>query len=151
MKYLILLLSFLLLSLPATGANYADMAHKAYKNKDYVKAAEYYEQAYQQDKSDVYLDNAIAAYLSHAFNLTNDKEYDQAIKYCEKVLSLKPGYSNAQELLCEIYYSRGTDSYFNGNGEEARIHMEKSLQYSVLPEQKQRALDELRDWKIQYY
>ena len=151
MKFYILLFAFLLLSLPASGVNYADQAHKAYKDKDYVKAAEYYEQAYQQVKSDVYLDNAVAAYLSHAFNLTNDKEYESAIYYCERVLSLKPDYTNARELLCEIYYSRGTDNYFNGNGDEAKIHMEKSLQYSVLPEQKQRALDELRDWKIQYY
>lgn len=138
-----------LFAMPAFSFSYSESAHIAYNEKDYLKAGQLYEKAYRKEKISVYLDNAIAAYLSHAFNLSNDKEYIPAIKYCQRVLDLRPNDKNAMELLSDIYYSRGSDYYFRGASEKARNDLEKSLHYSILPEQKQRALKDLYDWKIQ--
>ena len=151
MRYLVLLGICLTLALPVNAGDLAEIAHEAYANKDFQKAGEYYEQAYQNDHEKVYLENAIAAYLSYAFDLSNDKHYEQSIKYCEKILGLQPENTHAKELLCEIYYSRGTDYYFSGSKDKALCDMENSIKYSVCQEQTQRAEDELRDWKIDSY
>lgn len=151
MKYFVLLGVILMLSLPVKAGDLAEKAHEAYQNKDFQKAGEYYEQAYQNDHDKVHLENALAAYLSYAFDLSNDKEYDQAIKYCEKILGMQPDNTHAKELLCEVYYSRGTDNYYNGLKDKALYDMENSYKYSVCQDQKQRAVEELRDWKIDSY
>lgn len=150
MKYFIIM-AFLLISMPVMAINYADKAHDAYEEKQYLKAGELYEKAFESDKNKVYLENAAAAYLTLAFNLSNDKDYEKAIALCEKVLLLRPESTPALELLGEIYYSRGSDYYFNGFSEKARNDMEKALRCSVSPEQKQRVLEELKDWKIESY
>lgn len=151
MKYYIILTLLLAFSLSAKGENYPEKAHELYKKKDYPKAGAFYEKAYKREKIGVYLDNAVAAYLCHAFNLSNDRKYKQAIDYCTKVLSLEPGNNSAKELLSEIYFSRGSDHFFMGYKEKALSDMENSFKYSVLPEQRQRVLQELKDWKIQSY
>ena len=70
-------------------AQLVETAHKAYNRNDFLKAGQYYEKAYSIEKNQVFIDNAITAYSSYAFNLANEKKYDEAIKYCQKVLSLK--------------------------------------------------------------
>ncbi len=142
-KYCSILLCLCFFSLPAMATDMAEMAHLAYKGKEYRKAGELYEKLYYKEKIDVYLENAQSAYLSHAFNLCNDKEYKKAINCCKKVLLMNPNNKNARELLCDIYYSRGSNYYYEGLKSRALLDFQNSLKYSVLTEQKQRAQKEL--------
>jgi len=142
-KYCLILLSFLLFSLPAASSSLIQEAHEAYTAKNYQRAGELYEKIYYQDNVYIYLENAQSAYLSYAFNLSNEKEYEKAIQYCHKILLLNPGNIDANELLSEIYYSRGSDNYYKGLKEMARYDFQNSLKHSVLDEQKQRAQKEL--------
>ncbi len=118
---------------------YAKKAHEAFEDKDFLRAGVYYEKAYRANKNKVYLENSIIAYLRYSFDSLNEKKYEEAIKYCVKVLSLQPNNRDAKEILADIYYSRGTDLYYSGKEGKARKDLEKSLQYSILTEQKQRA------------
>jgi len=128
-------------------AQTAEMAHKAYVQKDFLKAGQYYEKAYSSEKNQVFLDNSITSYLSYAFNLANEKKYDEAVKYCQKALSLRPSDKNAKELLSDVYYSRSSDNFYSGNIEKAKEDLENSLKYSVFPEQSQRAREGLSQLK----
>jgi tetratricopeptide (TPR) repeat protein len=133
--------------MPTQGINsyqtLASQAHKEYEAKNYLKAGELYEKAYQTSKSKVLLDNSIIAYLSYAFDMANDKKYAEAVKYCEKVLSLSPKDKNAKELLSDVYYSRGSDNFYRGFISKAKEDLNLSLNYSVLPEQAQKAREGL--------
>ncbi len=122
-----------------TGKSHAKNAHEAYKDKDYLKAGELYEKAYNSFKLEVYLENSIIAYLHYAFDSLNEKKFDRAIKYCKKVLSLESGNEDAREILSDVYYSRGSDFYYRGKEYQAEKDLRRSLKYSVLSEQKQRA------------
>ncbi|HBG48612.1 MAG TPA: hypothetical protein DDW90_03740 [Cyanobacteria bacterium UBA9971] len=130
-----------------SAAQLSETAHKAYIQSNFLESAQYYEKAYSVEKNKVFIDNAITSYLSYAFNLANEKKYDEAIKYCRKVLSLRPAEQNAKELLSDIYYSRSSDSFYSGNVEKAREDLENSLKYSVLPEQAQKAREGLAQLK----
>ncbi|HBH19034.1 MAG TPA: hypothetical protein DDX14_08910, partial [Cyanobacteria bacterium UBA9579] len=125
------------------GNKYAKSAHDAYSDGKYLKAAQDYEEAYKATKTKVYLDNALVAYTTHAFNLTSDKQYDEAIKYCNKVLSLRSDDKPAKEVLADAYFSRGADYFYTGDMEKAKADFGTSLKYSNLPEQKDRAKDGL--------
>ena len=152
-KIISLILSIFLLfeTLPVYAVNSAaqlsETAHKAYIQSKFLESAQYYEKAYSVEKNKVFIDNAITSYLSYAFNLANEKKYDEAIKYCRKVLSLCSSDQNAKELLSDIYYSRSSDSFYSGNVEKAREDLENSLKYSVLPEQAQKAREGLSQLK----
>lgn len=130
-----------------SAAQLSETAHKAYIQSNFLESAQYYEKAYSVEKNKVFIDNAITSYLSYAFNLANEKRYDEAIKYCRKVLSLRPAEQNAKELLSDIYYSKSSDSFYSGNIEKAREDLENSLKYSVLPEQAQKAGEGLAQLK----
>jgi len=130
-----------------SAAQLSETAHKAYIQSNFLESAQYYEKAYSVEKNKVFIDNAITSYLSYAFNLANEKKYDEAIKYCRKVLSLRPAEQNAKELLSDIYYSKSSDSFYSGNIEKAREDLENSLKYSVLPEQAQKAGEGLAQLK----
>jgi len=122
---------------------HAKMAHDAYERKDFLKAGQYYEKAYQANKVNVYLDNSVVAYTSYASELANNKDYDNAVKFCNKALSMSLDDKNAKELLSDIYFSKGTDFFYTGNLEKAKIEIENSLKYSVLKDQTDRAKDAL--------
>ena len=128
-------------------AQLVETAHKAYNRNDFLKAGQYYEKAYSIEKNQVFIDNAITAYSSYAFNLANEKKYDEAIKYCQKVLSLRQSEQNTKELLSDIYYSRSSYNFYNGNPRKAKEDLENSLKYSVLPEQAQKAREGLSQLK----
>ncbi|OGH95285.1 MAG: hypothetical protein A2039_00775 [Candidatus Melainabacteria bacterium GWA2_34_9] len=148
-KIISLILSIFLLfeTLPVCAVNsaaqFAETAHNAYNQNNFLKSAQYYEKAYSVEKNKVFIDNAITSYLSYAFNLANEKKYDEAIKYCRKVLSLCSSDQNAKELLSDVYYSRSSDCFYSGNIDKAREDLENSLKYSVLPEQAQKAREGL--------
>ncbi|MEI8390697.1 MAG: matrixin family metalloprotease [bacterium] len=128
-------------------AQFVETAHKAYNRNDFLKAGQYYEKAYSVEKNQVFIDNAITAYSSYAFNLANEKKYDEAIKYCQKVLSLRQSEQNTKELLSDIYYSRSSYNFYNGNPQKAKEDLENSLKYSMLPEQAQKAREGLSQLK----
>ncbi|MFH0702821.1 MAG: matrixin family metalloprotease [bacterium] len=125
------------------GNKYAKIAHDAYNDKDYLKAAQNYENAYNQNKIKVYLDNSIVAYTSYAFQLANDKEYDKAINYCNKALSLVPDNKNVKELLSDVYFYRGSDCFYAGELEKAKQDFENALKYAVLKDQIDKAKDSI--------
>lgn len=126
-----------------SGNKYAKAGHDYYSLGDYLKAAHSYEKAYQLTKLKLYLDNAVVAYTSYAYNLTNNKKYDEALKYTNQILSLKPGDKNAGELLSDIYFSRGTDYFYTGEVEKAKADFTTSLKYSSEKEQIDRAKEGL--------
>lgn len=152
-KTISLILSIFLIfeTIPAyavtSAAQLSETAHKAYNQSNFLKSAEYYEKAYSLEKNKVFIDNAITSYSSYAFNLANEKKYDEAIKYCKKVLSMRPAEKNAKELLSDIYYSRSSDYFYNGNPEKAKEDLENALKYSVFPEQAQKAREGLLQLK----
>lgn len=121
--------------------SYAQTAHDAYNKKDFVKAAENYEKAYNLTKTKVYLENAHVAYLGAANDYAGDKDFSNALKYCNKVLSSDPNNQNAKELLSEIYYSRGTEYFYTGQMDKAEADMNNSLKYAKLKEQIDRGKD----------
>lgn len=121
------------------GKSYAKLAHESFKDKDYLKAGKLYEKAYESFKLKIYLENSIIAYLHYAFDALNEKKFDRAIKYCKKVLSLEPDNEDAKEILADVYYSRGSEFYYRGKEYQAEKDLNKSLKYSVLAEQKERA------------
>ncbi len=125
----------------------SETAHKAYIQKNYLKSAQYYEKAYSSKKNKIFIENAITSYLNYAFELANEKNYDEAVKYCRKVLSLNSTNHNAKELLSDVYYSKSSDNFYSGNSEKAKEDLENSLKYSVLPEQSQRAREGLVELK----
>ncbi len=144
---LFLLLLIVFETLPVYAANptayYAKIAHESYDKKDFLKSAQYYEKAYAAEKNKIFMDNAITSYLNYSFDLANEKKYDDSIKYCEKVLSIRSGEKNAKELLSDVYYSKGSDNFYNGDITKAREDFQNSLKYSVLPEQSQKANEAL--------
>lgn len=121
---------------------YAKIGHDAYKAKDYLKAAQYYEKAYGLTKVKVYKENVDVAYTSYAFALANDKKYDNAIFYAEKVFASAPS-NNVKELLADIYFSRGADFFYAGDVQKAKDDFNQSMKYSVAPDQKERVKDAL--------
>ncbi|OGI23515.1 MAG: hypothetical protein A2287_05295 [Candidatus Melainabacteria bacterium RIFOXYA12_FULL_32_12] len=125
------------------GNKYAKSGHDAYNAGQYLKAGQDYEKAYEITKTNLYIDNAVVAYKAYAYNLTNDKKYDEALKYCNKALSLNNNDKNSKELLSDIYFSRGADYFYTGNLEKAKSDFEASLKYSTLKEQTDRAKDGL--------
>jgi len=131
---------------------YAQKAHKAFEAHNYPQAGELYEKAYNINPIPVYLENALTAYLHHAFDLLNDKDYNSAIMYCQKALSLSPSSKEAKEILSDIYCSRGSGYYFRGKKDKARADLKKALEYSVLPEQREKPLELLAkiDGEINY-
>lgn len=122
---------------------YAQTAHNAYEYKDFLKAAENYEKAYKVSNVKVYLDNALVAYSSLAYDLSEKKDYDKAILYCNKALSLSPTYTNAKDVLAEVHYQRGSDYFYTGQLDKAKIELNESLKYSSSQDQKDRAKDGL--------
>jgi len=126
------------------AVQYANIAHEAYDKRELLKAGEYYEKAYAAQKNKVYLDNAVTSYLSHAFDMSNEKKYDEGIKYCQKVFSIQPDNNQAKELLSDIYYTKGLDDYYSGNIEKAGQNLENALKYSVLPEQSQKTNEAIK-------
>ncbi len=124
---------------PSAAKTYAKRAHEAFENKNFQLAGVFYEKAYNEDKNKVYLENSVIAYLRYAFDSLNEKKYEDAIKYCERVLFLEPGNKDAREILSDIYYSRGSSLYYRGDEQKAASDLKKSLKYSILAEQKQRA------------
>jgi tetratricopeptide (TPR) repeat protein len=126
---------------------YAEIAHTAYNKSDYLKAAQYYEKAYAIEKNKVFLDNAITAYLSYAFKVADEKQYTNAIKYCQKILSYRATDKNTKELLSDIYLARGSDFLYAGDSEKAKSDFQNALKYSVLPEQAQKAKEGLAELK----
>ncbi|MDD3013095.1 MAG: matrixin family metalloprotease, partial [Candidatus Gastranaerophilales bacterium] len=123
--------------------NYAKAAHDAYEQRNFLKAAENYEKAYAISKTKVYLDNSLVAYLSLASDYANDKDFNNALKYCNKTLSLSPNDKNAKELMSDIYFVRGTDYFYTGEVDKAKSDVESSLKYSTSKEQTERAKDGL--------
>ena len=122
-----------------TAGKYAKTAHEAFADRDFLSAGMFYEKAYNTYKADVFLENSITAYLHYAFDCSNEKNFEQAIKYCQKVLSLRPDNKDAREILSDTYYSRGSGFYYRGLPEKAEIDVKKSLEYSMLAEQTLRA------------
>lgn len=120
---------------------YAQKAHKAFETHNYPQAGDLYEKAYNIDPIPTYLENALTAYLHHAFDLLNDKDYNNAILYCQKALSLSPSNKEAKEILSDIYCSRGSGYYFRGKKDKARDDLKKALEYSVLPEQREKPME----------
>jgi len=129
---------------PEWAEKFAKIAHEAFKDKDFLKAGEFYEKAYNAGNIKVYLENSITAYLHYSFDCLNEKNYDPAIKYCEKVISMQPNNNDAKEILADIYYSRGSDFYYRGKEYRAKKDLGKSLKYSVLSVQKQKAEELLK-------
>jgi|GEM_PF-2380817 len=123
--------------------SYAKAAHDAYGQKNYLKAAENYEKAYQISKTRVYLDNSIVAYLSLASEYANEKDFNNALKYCNKTLFLSPANINAKDLMSDVYYVRGTEYFYTGDVDKARSDVENSLKYSTSKDQTDRAKDGL--------
>jgi len=117
----------------------AELAHEAFKDKDFIKAGQYYEQAYNEENVEVYLENAITAYLNYSFDCLNEKDYSECIKYCEKVLLISSTDKNAKEILSDAYYSRSSKYFYRGFKRKSEQDILKSFRYSVLPEQKERA------------
>lgn len=93
-----------------SAVQYAETAHSAYNKSDFLKAGQYYEKAYSVEKNKIFIDNACTSYISYAFNLLDKKDYDNAIKYCKKALSLSPDNQNAKELLSDIYSAKNSDN-----------------------------------------
>jgi tetratricopeptide (TPR) repeat protein len=122
---------------------YAKTGHDAYSQKNFLKAAENYEKAYQISKTRIYLDNSLVAYLSLASEYANDKDFSNALKYCNKTLTLNPGNKDAKELMSDIYYVRGTEYFYTGDVDKAKSDVENSLKYSTSKEQTDRAKDGL--------
>lgn len=120
---------------------YAQKAHKAFETHNYPQAGNLYEKAYNIEPIPTYLENALTAYLHHAFDLLNDKAYNSAILYCQKSLSLSPSSKEAKEILSDIYCSRGSGYYFRGKKDKARADLKKALEYSVLPEQREKPME----------
>lgn len=125
------------------GNNFAKDGHAAFNQKNYLKAGEHYDKAYQITKTKVYLDNANVAYTSYAFELSNNKEYSKALIYANKVLSRDPQNRNVKILVSDIYFSQGIDYFYAGEFDKAKIEFNKSLNKSVLAEQKTRVQDAL--------
>jgi predicted Zn-dependent protease len=125
------------------GNRYAKIGHDAYSMKEYLKSAQNYEKAYQITKASVYIDNAIAAYTSYSYELANNKQYEEAIKYCSKILSLKPNNQDTKEALSDIYFTRGADYFYTGDVDKAKADLTASLKYGVNKDQLDRAKDGL--------
>jgi len=123
--------------------NIVKTAHNAYEHRDFLAAAENYEKAYKISKTKVYLDNSIVAYLSLANENANDKDYNGAINYCNKVLSMDANNKNAKEFMSDIYFTRGIDYFYTGDLDKAKLDIENSLKYSASKEQTDRAKDGL--------
>ena len=126
-----------------TANKYAKIGHDAYDQKQFLKAAQYYEKAYNLSKNKVYQDNFMTAYTSYAYNLAATKDFENALKYGNKLLFIKPNDQNTKELMSEIYYSRSMDYFYNGIPDKARNDLEESLKFSVNKEQTDRAKDAL--------
>jgi tetratricopeptide (TPR) repeat protein len=115
--------------------NYAKAAHEAFDSKNYIKAAENYEKAYKINGIKVYHENSIVAYLSAANNYAGEKDFANAIKYSNKVLSISPNNQSAKELLSEIYYSKGIEYYYTGQLDKAEADINNALKYAVIKDQ----------------
>lgn len=109
---------------------YAESAHLAFEHKKYLKAGQDFEKAYSVSKHRVYLDNSTVAYMSYVYELTNNKNYNEALKYCNKVLNMQPNNANAKEHLADIFYSRGSDFFYAGEFQKAKTDLKNSLKFS---------------------
>ena len=128
---------------PVSAYQYGTLGHEAYAGNDFLKAGELYEKAYSLQKDKIYKDNAIASYFNYAFDEASKKNYDEAAKYCHKILGIDPNHQNTKELLADIYYTKGSENFYRGNVSIARQDLENSLKYSVFPEQAQKAREGL--------
>lgn len=124
--------------------SYARAGHEAYNVKNFRKAGENYEKAYSVTGTKLYLENAAVAYSSAAYKLTVEKNYNEALRYCSKALSLQPNNKTSKELYSEIYFSRGTDYFYTGDLTKAKADIETSLKYSTSKDQRERAKDALK-------
>ncbi len=118
---------------------YGNIAHQAYKKRDFKTAGEYYEKAYKEYQIPAFKRNYITAYLSYSFDLANDRKFEDSIKYCNKVLEEQPNNPNAKELMADILLARAADYFYIGNLDAAKQTTQASLTYATLEEQKQSA------------
>ena len=127
----------------ATGNKLTQAAHNAYEKRDYLGAGEGYEKAYKLTGYKLYLENAVIAYTSYAYDLTNQKDYNKAVEYCKKVLSLNPKDNNAKELIADVYYAKGSDYFYTGDIQKAKAEFDSSLKYSTNKDQTDKAKEAL--------
>ncbi|MDD3150463.1 MAG: matrixin family metalloprotease [Candidatus Gastranaerophilales bacterium] len=127
----------------AKANEYAKNGHEAYTKFHYLEAAQLYEKAYKANPIQIYKDNYTVAYTNYAFNLANDKKYDEAIAICNSLLKQNINNQKVKELLCDIYYSQGSNLFYNGDLNAAKIAVNNSVKYSLTSEQKQNAQEAL--------
>ena len=125
----------------------ATSAHKAYETKHYQEAAELYEKAYTLDPQKLYFENSITSYKNQVIALANQEKYEEATAYCTKLLAKHPENKEIKELLCDMYYSKGEKYFYSNKLNEAKADLEKSLELAVVPDQKQRAEEDLSKLK----
>ncbi len=119
--------------------HYGNIAHQAYKKRDFKTAGEYYEKAYKEYQIPAYKRNYITAYLSYSFDLANDRKFEESIKYCNKVLEEQPNNTDAKELMADILFARASDYFYIGDLKSAKQSAQSVLTYATLEEQKQSA------------
>lgn len=132
---------------PPAGVNtsavnrYADVAHQAYERQDFATAATNYEKAYNLSKEKVFKDNYLAAYTSYAYELANDKKYEESLKICQKVLSINPQDENIKDFMAEVYYMKGSDAFYAGNIAQAKSEFQKAMKFTVSKDQTDKIKD----------
>jgi len=122
--------------------------HEAYLEKDYLKAGELYNQAYKFNKIPLYKENSLTAYSNYLTELANDEKYDEAISFALDLLKKNPENKTFKEILSDVYFLRSSEYFYSEEIEKSRLDSENSMKYSILDEQKNRAVERLEQIKM---